>query len=105
MKTGQRTAIDRTTVERDGARRMVDHACSARKLCARCAMMKVVQHRFKAFRLAFGRDPLPNEPLFFTENLQAPEIANKEQMIGQLAQAADAMKIPLPPLLKFLGLR
>jgi hypothetical protein len=104
MKSGHRTAIDRTVVERNVARRMVDHSCSARKLCARCAMMKVVQYRFKAFRLAFGRDPLPNEPLFFTENLCPPQIADSGQMIRQLAQAADAMKIPLPPLLRFLGL-
>jgi hypothetical protein len=68
-------------------------------------MMKVVQHRFNAFRLAFGRDPLPNEPLFFTENLRSPEIADSGQMIRQLAQAAEAMKIPLPPLLTFLGLQ
>ncbi len=67
-------------------------------------MMKVVQYRFKAFRRAFGRNPLPNEPLFFTEGLRSPKIAKSDQVIKQLARAAEAVNVPLAPLLRFLGL-
>lgn len=104
MKTGHHTDIERTFLERNAATRKVDHSCSARKMCVRCSMIKIVQHRFKVFRQAFGRDPLPHEPLFFAENLRSPRIADRDQMIRQLAHAADAMTVPLPPLLRFLGL-
>jgi hypothetical protein len=67
-------------------------------------MMKVVQHRFKAFRLAFGRNPLPNEPLFFAEDSPSPRTATGDQTIQQLRQAAEAAMVPLEPLLKFLRL-
>ncbi len=67
-------------------------------------MMKVIQHRFKAFRQAFGRDPLPNDPLFFAENSASPETAKRDQVIKQVAQAADAARVPLAPLLKLLAL-
>ena len=67
-------------------------------------MMKIIQHRFKAFRQAFGRNPLPNEPLFFAEDSAFPEAARKNQVIKQIKQAADATTVPLAPLLKFLEL-
>jgi hypothetical protein len=89
---------------RGGARRSGEPSCTVRKLCVRCSMMKVVQHRFKAFRRAFGRNPLSHEPLFFTSNRAHPELAEKPQMMRQLAQAADATGVSLPPLLKFLAM-
>jgi hypothetical protein len=67
-------------------------------------MMKVIRQRFKAFRLAFGRDPLPNEPLFFAENSPSPQTASTDQVMKQLVQAAEAAMIAPAPLLRFLGL-
>lgn len=70
----------------------------------RCSLMMVIQQRFNAFQRAFGRDPLPDEPLFFVENSPSPQRASSEQVARQLAQAAEAAAVSLPPLLKFLGL-
>jgi hypothetical protein len=104
MKTKHNTDADNRRMIRSTARRTVDHVCSPRKLCVRCSMIKVIQHRFKAFRQAFGRNPLPNEPLFFAENSGSPEAAKRDQMIKQVTQAADAATVPLAPLLKLLEL-
>ena len=104
MKTKHNTNTDNRGIIKAMARRTVDHACSARKPCVRCSVMKVIQYRFKAFRKAFGRNPLPNEPLFFAENSASPEAAKRTQVIKQVTQAADAATVPLAPLLKFLQL-
>jgi hypothetical protein len=66
--------------------------------------MRVVQYRFNAFRRAFGRDPLVNESLFFAANASAPQPAEPAQVRAQLAEAAAATGVALPPLLKFLGM-
>jgi hypothetical protein len=104
MKTIHRTRVDHLTTSRSNARRTVDHPCSARRLCVRCSIIKVIKYRFKAFRQAFGRNPLPDEPLFFAEDSPSPQAAERDQMMRQLAQAADATMVQLPPLLKFMGL-
>jgi hypothetical protein len=83
------------------AAKRIDHPCSVRQLCPRCSLMKVIQYRFKAFKRAFGREPLPNEPLFFAATA-APQRASSEQMMRQLEQAANAMGIALAPVLKML---
>ena len=57
------------------AARRVDRCCSARQLCARCSLMKVIQYRFEDFRRTFGRDPQPNEPLFFAADCSYPQQA------------------------------
>lgn len=66
--------------------------------------MTVIQYRFKAFRKAFGRFPQPNEPLFFTADRSSPRMAEHDQVMAQLKQAANATGVPLPPLMKFLNL-
>jgi hypothetical protein len=104
MKIKQNTDTDNQRIVRSTARRTADHVCSPRKLCVRCSMVKIIQHRFKAFRQAFGRNPLPNEPLFFAENSVSPEPARRNQMLRQVTQAADATKVSLEPLLKLLKL-
>jgi hypothetical protein len=104
MKIEHNTNTEDMKSNRSTARRTVDRACSARKLCVRCSMIKVIQYRFRAFRQAFGRNPLPNEPLFFAENSASPKPARKSQMLRQVTQAADAAKAPLEPLLKLLEL-
>jgi hypothetical protein len=104
MSIKYNTNADNRGIVKTLARRTVDHACSTRKPCVRCSVMKVIQYRFKAFRKAFGRNPLPNEPLFFAENSASPQAAKRTQVIRQVTQAADAATVPLAPLLKFLQL-
>jgi hypothetical protein len=104
MKTRHLTDKHRHRSNRHGATRTVDHSCSPRQACVRCSLMMVIRQRFTAFQRAFGRNPLPDEPLFFAENLPSPQKAGSEQVARQLAQAAAAASVPLPPLLKFLGL-
>jgi hypothetical protein len=104
MKTRHLTDKHRHRSSRNAATRTIDHSCSARKACVRCSLMMVIQHRFTAFQRAFGRNPLPDEPLFFVENSPSPRMASSEQVARQLAQAAAAATVPLPPLLKFIGL-
>ena len=95
---------DRQKIGRETPRRAGERPCTARKLCVRCSMMKVVQYRFKAFRRAFGRTPLAHESLFFPADSSVPKQAAKVQVMAQLAQAAAATGVALPPLLKFLGM-
>jgi hypothetical protein len=101
MKTRHLTDKHQHRSNRQSATRTVDHSCSPRQACVRCSLMMVIQQRFTAFQRAFGRNPLPDEPLFFVENSPSPQKAGSEQVARQLAQAA---AVPLPPLLKFLGL-
>jgi hypothetical protein len=63
--------------------------CSPDQLCARCSMVKVIAHRFVVFRQAFGREPLPSEPLFFIPNRKRPITAPQEVLEAQLAEAAE----------------
>ncbi len=67
-------------------------------------MMKVIQERFRCFRLAFGRDPMPDEPLFFAEGARSPEMATPGEVTRQLLKAAKAAMVPPLPLLQFLGI-
>jgi hypothetical protein len=67
-------------------------------------MMRVVQYRFNVFRRAFGRDPLPFEPLFFVPDSADPVEVAQEQAFRQLSEAASAVKVSFPKLLDFLGL-
>jgi hypothetical protein len=103
MTTRNRIDVDSQKISPRTARR-VDRCCSARQLCVRCSMMKIVQYRFKAFKLTFGRDPRPDEPLFFCAKTAHPHNAERAQVIKQLEQAADATRVRLAPVLEFLGL-
>lgn len=87
-----------------GTERARPFICKPQDLCARCTMMKVVRYRFAAFRLKFGREPLPFEPLFFDEGRTDPVAEKKDRVLIQLAEAADATRVSLPRLLQFLNL-
>jgi hypothetical protein len=79
--------------------------CSIRRLCVRCSIMKVVQFRFKVFREIFGRNPNPDEPIFFADNLSSPVLADRELTVAQVKQAAIATGVNVRLLLKALGLQ
>jgi hypothetical protein len=68
-------------------------------------MIKVTRYRFGAFRRAFGRNPKPEDPLFFVEGLSTPSMAGRNQMLKQLSEAALATGVELQKLMEWLNLR
>lgn len=78
------------------------HACSPRRLCARCALIKVVSHRFAAFRAAFGRLPKRDEPLFFDETSSTPAPANQRVFLSQLRKAARQSRVPMRAVMQLM---
>ena len=68
-------------------------------------MIRVARYRFGAFRRAFGRNPKPNEPLFFVEGLSVPTLAERDQVAEQLSEAALATGVKVQDLMEWLNLR
>ncbi len=81
------------------------HACSPRRLCARCSLIKVVSHRFNAFRAAFGRLPERDEPLFFDEGSPTPAPANRRQFLAQLRKAARESRVSAQAVLRLVKIQ
>ena len=52
---------------------------------------RILKLQVAAFRKKFGRDPLPNEPVFFDPDADVPTPMNEEKMIGAFNTAG------LPP--------
>ena len=81
------------------------HSCgAASELCPACSLMEVVKHRFGVFRLKFGRDPLPDEPLFFDPGADSPVQASPVQVGAQLADACRETGVGLSMLTSFWNL-
>ncbi len=79
--------------------------CStAAEICPACSLMEVVQHRFGIFRKKFGRDPLPDEPLFFDPEAELPVQASPIQVHAQLADACRKTGVGLSELTSFWNL-
>lgn len=51
------------------------------------ALLSIASVRFEAFRERFGREPLPDEPLFFNPEADSPMGASPSQLSVQLAEA------------------
>ena len=51
------------------------------------ALLRIASVRFEAFRDHFGREPLPEEPLFFNPEADSPVEASPSQVQAQLADA------------------
>jgi hypothetical protein len=51
------------------------------------ALLSVASLRYEAFRVRFGREPLPDEPLFFNPEADSPVGASPSQIRVQLADA------------------
>jgi hypothetical protein len=67
-------------------------------------LVKIIAHRFDVFRVAFGRDPRPDEPLFFVPDVPVPTPAERESAILQLADSARATGVSFMPILKLIGI-
>ncbi len=81
------------------------HACSPRRLCARCALIKVVSLRFAAFRNAFGRLPERDEPLFFDEASPTPAPATRRQFLKQLRKAATEGRVSAQSVMRLMKIQ
>jgi hypothetical protein len=67
------------------------------------ALLRVSEHRFRIFNERFGRDPEPDEPLFFDPSKDRPVAADPSETMEQVIAAASAAKVDARPVLKFLG--
>ncbi|HUN57286.1 MAG TPA: hypothetical protein VMU41_04175 [Candidatus Binataceae bacterium] len=99
MRQGQNVSRDsrRAIGERfrTGARRSSD---------VTAAVMRISKLRYQLFRDRFGRDPYPDEPLFFDPSNDVPVVAEVSQMWTQVMDAAVATRTDALSVMKFLGL-
>jgi len=77
----------------DGASQGLEHA-----------LLKVAICRYGMFLKKFGRDPGPEEPLFFDPACEAPVEANRKEMRRQVIEAARSVRVGAESLLAFLKL-
>lgn len=69
------------------------------------ALIKVAIHRFGMFREKFGRDPGPNEPLFFDPRGDHPVEAEGFELHRQVVETARSAGVDADMVLKFLKLK
>ena len=67
-------------------------------------LLKIASVRFQAFRDHFGRDPFPDEPLFFDPSAEQPTASASAVMRTQLLAAASATRSDRASLLRYFGL-
>ncbi len=68
------------------------------------ALLKVAICRYGMFLKKFGRDPGPEEPLFFDPARETPVEANRNEMRDQVIEAARCVQVDARSLLAFLEL-
>jgi len=68
------------------------------------AMLKIARVRYDIFRIKFGRDPGPDDPLFFDSMRDQPVVAGADEMWAQVMDAAVATRSDYMSVMKFLGL-
>ena len=78
--------------------------CAPGKPCPKCSLLMIARYRFGAFRAKFGREPKPNEPLFFDPAKCLPAKASPSQAHAQIESAAVALGIKSAPVMRFLRL-
>lgn len=68
------------------------------------AILRIARLRYQIFRERFGRDPGPEDPLFFDIFEDQPVVANHSEMFRQVSDAARATRTDFLSVMKFLGL-
>jgi hypothetical protein len=68
------------------------------------AMLKIARVRYDIFRIKFGRDPGPDDPLFFDSMRDHPVVAGADEMWSQVMDAVVATRSDYLSVMKFLGL-
>ncbi len=66
-------------------------------------MLKIVRMRYKIFRSRFGRDPGPDDPLFFDSNHDQPVSAGNAEVWSQVMDAAAVTRSDCTSVMRFLG--
>jgi len=66
--------------------------------------MRIARLRYELFRDRFGRDPYPEEPLFFDPSCDVPVVAEVSLMWTQVMDAAVATRTDVLSVMKFMGL-
>lgn len=69
------------------------------------ALIKVAIYRFGMFREKFGRDPGPNEPLFFDPSSDHPVEAADVELRCQVVETARSAGVDPDMVLRFLKLK
>ena len=67
-------------------------------------MLKIARVRYDIFRATFGRDPGPDDPLFFDSMNDQPVVAGEAEMCVQVRDAATATRSDYTSIMKYLGL-
>jgi len=67
-------------------------------------MLKIARLRYQIFRAQFGREPGPDDPLFFDSTNDHPRVAGFAEMCAQVRDAAAATRSDCTTVMKFLGL-
>jgi hypothetical protein len=68
------------------------------------AVLKIARLRYRVFRERFGRDPGPDDPLFFDPAQREPIVAGAADMWKQVFDAASTTRTDFLSVMKFLGL-
>jgi hypothetical protein len=97
-------------IKQYGARQPIRSMDSCRRTGSRqsndlgMAMLKIARLRYQIFRDRFGRDPGPDEPLFFDSNHSEPVVAGAREMSSQVMHAANATRSDYLSVMRYLGL-
>ena|ERR1700761_9812313 len=94
-------------IECRGSQKAVGHffrTGARRSSNVNAAVMRIARLRYKMFRARFGRDPYPDEPLFFDPSRDTPVVADVSEMWTQVLDAAVTTRTDALSVMKFLGL-
>ena len=76
----------------------------SRQAEVRQALLRIASLRYQEFYERFGREPEPDEPLFFDPHHNEPKLADHRQTRIQVLTAASIANVDAKPVLKLLGL-
>jgi len=93
---------NQTSPRREARRHRV--RCWRRERTDRAALLKVAICRFGMFVKKFGRDPEPNEPLFFDPHSDQPVEADTVELRRQVMETARYAGINADVVIRFLQL-
>jgi hypothetical protein len=68
------------------------------------ALLRIASLRYQEFFERFGREPEPDEPLFFDPKHNEPKLADHRQTRIQVLTAASIANVDAKPVLELLGL-
>jgi len=75
-----------------------------RQAQAQQALLRIASLRYQEFYERFGRDPEPDEPLFFDPKHDKPKRADQWETRIQVLAAASMANVDAKPVLELLGL-